>query len=122
MTIDVSDLDRGAGFWGGLLDLAETHRYQEYVWLGEIAPGLELILQQTGDRKLTKNRVHFDIAGEPAAALEQRARDLGAVLVDEVDDPAYALVVMADPDGNEFCISRRPSSPTAARIDRDERR
>jgi catechol 2,3-dioxygenase-like lactoylglutathione lyase family enzyme len=122
VTIDVSDLARGVAFWGGLLGLAETRRYGEYVWLGEIAPGLELILQQTADRKLNKNRVHFDIAGEPPAALEGRALELGAIVVEEVEDPAYALVVMADPDGNEFCIARRSSSSTAARLHREERR
>jgi catechol 2,3-dioxygenase-like lactoylglutathione lyase family enzyme len=122
VTIDVSDLDRGIAFWGGLLDLVETRRYQEYAWLGEVAPGVELILQQTADRKLNKNRVHFDIAGDPPAALEGRARELGAIVVDEVDNPAYALVVMADPDGNEFCISRRPSSTTVAGSTGNERR
>lgn len=109
VTIDVSDLNRGVTFWGGLLGLDEVHRYQEYVWMEEIAPGLPLILQQTRDAKLGKNRVHFEITGDGQGEVEQLALRLGATLVEEVENPAYALVVMADPDGNEFCISRRLS-------------
>lgn len=109
ITVDVSDLDRGSRFWGTLLGLEEVERYQEYLWMGEIAPGLPLILQETGDRKLGKNRVHFDLSGDADGAVERLASALGATLVEEVENPAYALVVMADPDGNEFCISRRLS-------------
>ncbi len=110
--IDVTDLDRGAAFWGGLLGMVERHRFEEYLWLGEVAPGIQLILQQTADPKHGKNRMHVDLTGDPAQKLERTAVDLGAVVVREVDNPAYALVVMADPDGNEFCISREKSPAT----------
>lgn len=94
--------------------MAESRRYQEYLWLGELAPGIELILQRTADSKHGKNRMHVDLTGDPDRLMERRAVELGATVVDEVDNPAYALVVMADPDGNEFCISREKSPAAAA--------
>ncbi len=93
--------------------MEERHRFEEYLWLGEIAPGIELILQQTADLKLAKNRMHVDLTGDPNGEMERKALELGARVVDEVDNPAYALVVMADPDGNEFCISREKSPASA---------
>jgi len=50
------------------------------------------------------------------------APDRRAALDHEGDDPAYALVVMVDPDGNEFSVASRPSATTVARLDREERR
>jgi hypothetical protein len=56
--------------------------------------------------KLTKNRLHLDIA--PTAGHDQRAEvdrlvSLGATRID-IGQGDVSWVVMADPDGNEFCV------------------
>jgi len=59
-----------------------------------------------GDAKRTKNRLHLDIApplGEDQQAEVERVLALGAKRVD-IGQGDVPWVVLADPDGNEFCI------------------
>ena len=113
ITLDVSDLDRSVAFWGSLLGLKEVDRYQQYVWLDDVAPGVSLILQQVDDLHVSKNRMHFELASPDADTVIARVQQLGGARLTDVEDPVYALTVMTDPDGNEFCVSRRPSPAMA---------
>ena len=62
--------------------------------------------QDGGDAKTAKNRLHLDIAppfdGDQQAEVE-RLLDLGATHVD-IGQGDVPWVVLADPDGNEFCV------------------
>ena len=54
-----------------------------------------------GEAKIAKNRVHFDLrAPGPVADEVARLAALGATVLDDGPD----LTVMADPEGNEFCV------------------
>jgi hypothetical protein len=56
--------------------------------------------------KTAKNRVHFDLRPDRDQSAEvRRLESLGARRIDigQVDVP---WVVMADPEGNEFCVLR----------------
>ena len=56
--------------------------------------------------KHTKNRLHLDVAppaGEDQLAAVDRLVSLGATRVD-IGQGSVSWVVMADPDGNEFCV------------------
>jgi Glyoxalase-like domain len=64
---------------------------------------------QVPNAKATKNRLHFDLRGDAVAQpVElQRMLDLGATPV-SVGQPAdVSWVVLADPEGNEFCLLSR---------------
>jgi hypothetical protein len=53
------------------------------------------------EAKIAKNRVHFDLrAPGPVADEVARLAALGATVLDDGPD----LTVMADPEGNEFCV------------------
>ncbi len=52
--------------------------------------------------KTTKNRVHFDLRPDDQQAEVQRLEDLGARRID-IGQSDVTWVVMADPEGNEFC-------------------
>lgn len=109
ITVDVTDLSRGRRFWSRLLGLEVVAENDAYVWLGEVAPGLRLILQRVPEPKTVKNRVHLEISpADPDSAIS-RIEALGGTRIDDVEGPDYALTVMCDPDGNEFCVNRRPS-------------
>ncbi|MEO3887171.1 VOC family protein [Nonomuraea sp. B5E05] len=59
-----------------------------------------LWFQHVPEHKVVKNRLHLDIdAGDPDAEIA-RLTGLGATVVATRDD----WVVMADPEGNEFCV------------------
>jgi len=100
--VDCSDPDRLASFWADVLGRPIAGRKGPYVWL-ERSPGAPgLGFQRVGEVKLGKNRVHLDIAVRDVAAARRRIEDLGGRRV-----PGYergGFLVMADPEGNEFCL------------------
>ena len=51
-------------------------------------------------------RLHLDLRPEDQAAEVQRLEGLGASRISVGQGPEVTWVVMADPDGNEFCILR----------------
>ena len=107
--IDVADLDRSAAFWGGVFNEEVAFRIDEFVFFD--VEDLHVVLQQVPDVKVVKNRSHIDLASEDPEGFISRVEELGGAVVSEVNKPHYSLVVLADPDGNEFCISRTPSHP-----------
>jgi catechol 2,3-dioxygenase-like lactoylglutathione lyase family enzyme len=67
---------------------------------------LPLIFVRVSEVKTTKNRVHLDLASvsvEQQAALVVRLEELGARRLD-IGQGDVSWVVMADPEGNEFCV------------------
>ncbi|MER6344564.1 VOC family protein [Streptomyces sp. NPDC001595] len=68
--------------------------------------GRRLLFQRVPEPKAAKNRLHLDLhPGEGRRADEvERLRGLGASVLREVREPSGAWVVMADPEGNEFCV------------------
>jgi hypothetical protein len=61
-----------------------------------------LCFQQVPEPKAGKNRLHLDVnvAGEPDV---QRLVDAGARVLSRHDEDGQSWVVLADPEGNEFC-------------------
>lgn len=53
-----------------------------------------------------KNRLHLDLRPKDQAAEVARLEQLGARRVDVGQAADASWVVMADPDGNEFCVLR----------------
>ncbi|MFD0776009.1 VOC family protein [Streptomonospora algeriensis] len=79
--------------------------------------GPRLFFQQVPEGKVAKNRVHLDVRAAPGLQAEERMAaleaecdrlvGLGATRVrrTEPEPPMEAgLIVMADPEGNEFCL------------------
>ncbi|WP_405732898.1 hypothetical protein OG885_18990 [Streptomyces sp. NBC_00028] len=68
--------------------------------------GRRLLFQRVPEEKTGKNRLHLDLhPGDGLRAAEvERLTGLGARVLREVREPSGAWVVMADPEGNEFCV------------------
>jgi hypothetical protein len=68
--------------------------------------GRRLLFQRVPEPKSGKNRLHLDLhPGEGRRAAEvERLKGLGASVLREVKEPSGQWVVMADPEGNEFCV------------------
>ncbi len=64
-------------------------------------PGI--IFEPVGDAKRGKNRVHLDFRPADQEAEVRRLLGLGATRVD-IGQGAVSWVVLADPEGNEFCV------------------
>ncbi|MFD7552535.1 VOC family protein [Streptomyces sp. NPDC059816] len=68
--------------------------------------GRRLLFQRVPEPKTVKNRLHIDVhtpSGERATE-EARLIALGASVLHRVTEPAGGWVLMADPEGNEFCL------------------
>ncbi|WP_405647234.1 VOC family protein [Streptomyces sp. NBC_00019] len=68
--------------------------------------GRRLLFQRVPEEKTAKNRLHLDLhPGEGKRASEvERLTGLGASVLREVKEAGGEWVVMADPEGNEFCV------------------
>ena len=65
-----------------------------------------LLFIKAPDAKSAKNRLHLDLRPDDRDAEVARLEALGAKRVDIGQGPDVTWVVMADPDGNEFCVLR----------------
>jgi catechol 2,3-dioxygenase-like lactoylglutathione lyase family enzyme len=114
IVIDCSQLDRSAEFWTGVLgyvrDGVASGRYQSL--LPGNGQGAEILLQQVPEGKHAKNRVHLDLRTREFESEMQRLTSLGArVLTEEpVAESGWRWHILADPDGNEFCVLEPPVS------------
>jgi DNA-binding SARP family transcriptional activator len=67
----------------------------------EPGEGPNLWFAKVPEGKTAKNRMHFDLRAPGSIAQEvERLTNLGAAVLHGTDD----LVVMQDPEGNEFCV------------------
>ena len=68
-------------------------------------PGLRLWFQKVPEPKQGKNRMHLDIQVSEVQPELDRLLGLGAtVVVPTHDDSGFVTTVLADPQGNEFCL------------------
>lgn len=70
--------------------------------LEDIAP--DILFIKVPNSKRTKNRMHFDLRPDDQVAEVARVERLGATKVDIGQSGDLPWIVMADPEGNEFCI------------------
>ncbi len=112
VTVDCHNPARVADFWAEVLDWEVTQASDTDVVVEPRNRGLVLspvlLFLKAPDTKVIKNRLHFDLRPDNQAVEVARAEALGATRVEigQSADPATTWVVMADPEGNEFCILR----------------
>jgi hypothetical protein len=101
IVVDSAEPERIATWWSRALDGAELSDNAEHFggwWpLLHATPDAVLTLDfvPVPEPKLVKNRVHWDVYGDPAELLDRGATHLW-------DRPGW--VTLADPEGNEFCV------------------
>jgi hypothetical protein len=72
--------------------------------------GPRLGFQKVADPTPGKNRVHLDLhAADPATAVDDLVA-AGATFVARHDAGSFRWAVLADPDGNQFCVTEPPGS------------
>jgi catechol 2,3-dioxygenase-like lactoylglutathione lyase family enzyme len=108
-TIDVEDLDVMVAFWSAALgyEVEQGDDGSAKLWPpGQSSPAAPTVwLQGSGTAKRGKNRLHLDLVadGDPAAEV-RRLLGLGARRVDVGQTGSEGFTVLADPEGNEFCV------------------
>jgi predicted enzyme related to lactoylglutathione lyase len=108
-TLDVHDVDRMAQFWSAALGYRIEHGDDGDAHLRPEADGLSVWLQPTDRSKTVKNRNHPDLVVDGGDIETEVARllALGAARADVGQKGDEGFTVLADPEGNEFCLLHR---------------
>ncbi|MFJ6619195.1 VOC family protein [Kitasatospora sp. NPDC091335] len=118
VAIDCADAYGLARFWSGVTgrpleaDCRPGDRETQVL----LAGGLVLYFNEVPEAKTVKNRVHLCLRPETSRDEEvERLFGLGATLVADHRKPDGAgWAILADPEGNEFCVLRSESDRAAA--------
>jgi hypothetical protein len=110
VVVDTADCERLARFWSEALGWRITYRSPDE-WVieppegsAEVDVAPDILFVKVPESKTVKNRLHFDLRPRDQEGQVNRLIGLGAsrVNVGQPDDVTW--VVMADPEGNEFCV------------------
>jgi predicted enzyme related to lactoylglutathione lyase len=106
VAVDSKDPEALARFWSEVLNFEIVDSSPEEVLArprGGLGPNV--IFLKVPDDKVVKNRLHFDLRPVDKEAEVARVLGLGATRVD-IGQGDVTWEVLADPEGNEFCILR----------------
>ena len=104
IVIDVNELETCARFWSQVLAAEILFQDESYIRLGRKGERPTVLLQKVPERHTEKNRVHIDLDVSDLEGAARRVQDLGGQKIRHVSEYGIEWVVMADPDGNEFCL------------------
>ncbi len=130
ITIDCHDADAMSRFWSTALGYvtepppAGFSSWEDFLRANDIsvppagsisaivdpdAVGPRLLFLRVPEPKIVKNRVHLDVRAGASDAEKQakidELKNAGAVEIRRVEDLGQWWMVMADPEGNEFCVT-----------------
>ena len=114
--VDSTDPSRIARFWEDALGWRRTEDTPDEVVLEpplgtrENGASPDLAFLRVPESKTVKNRLHIDLRPDDQAAEVERLEALGARRTSVGQGAESTWVVLADPDGNEFCVLR-PRTP-----------
>jgi hypothetical protein len=122
-TIDCHDAYRLSEWWKpvlGYVDLEDDPNEpgHEECMIRDPETGHLLLFLEVPDEKTVKNRLHFDLRPREGSRDDElaRLREHGATEVLDMRErfgPGTGWVVLADPEGNEFCILRSEAEQSA---------
>jgi hypothetical protein len=110
VVIDSHDCELLARFWSDAIGWRITYQSDDE-WVleppegspaNDVAP--DILFVKVPDDKTTKNRLHLDLRPKDQGFEVERILGLGATRVDIGQSDEVTWVVLADPEGNEFCI------------------
>jgi predicted enzyme related to lactoylglutathione lyase len=102
VTIDCGDAQTLAAFWTEATGHAIAADHDGFVVpAGE---GIAIGLQQVPEPRQGKNRVHVDFRTDDRDTEVERLVALGATVLGESAVPGLRWTVLADPEGNQFCV------------------
>jgi glyoxalase superfamily protein len=119
LVVDCHDPERLAAFWCEVLDFKVIDRSEDKVEIGSWVPTVEdfrarqmpptlLFIQVPEGKTVVKNRLHIDVCPIDGSTEDEVTRllGLGATKTDVGQGSDRDWEVMADPEGNEFCVLR----------------
>ena len=110
----VRDVPRAIEFWCAALNYRPVRPPSEdwAILVPETGGGPQLAISIVSSDAASHQRHHLDLYARDAAAEIERLLGLGARRVDWRYPPGADYVVLADPDGNTFCVVEKPEAPS----------
>ena len=103
--INTTDMDAGVAFWTAALGYAVRDADPTFAVLTDPRRRWSNVsLQLSDEPKHGRNRLHLDLYADDQPAEVTRLEALGARRIPWEYAPDADYVVLADPDGNEFCV------------------
>jgi predicted enzyme related to lactoylglutathione lyase len=109
IVMDVNDLEMCGKFWSRVLGADVLYQDERYLQIGNKGERPTLLLQKVPERNKGKNRVHIDLDVHDLDEAVNRVQGLGGHKLRQIKEHGIEWVVMADPDGNEFCLVKHSS-------------
>jgi predicted enzyme related to lactoylglutathione lyase len=110
VVIDVADHDVVVPFWSAALGWTVHPINEQFVGLrapADEAIGFDILFQKVPEPKLAKNRAHIDFDAADMDAEVARLIGLGGSKVAAHSLGSFRWTIVADPEGNEFCVTIR---------------
>jgi hypothetical protein len=114
VTIDAVDPVTLAAFWCAALDWEQRVDEDGDIWIepSDDHPEFDrvkpLLVVRANELKAGKNRLHLDLIPDDQEREVERLESLGASRPDIGQTGNESWVVLADPEGNEFCVLDEP--------------
>ncbi len=111
IVVDAEDPARLARWWAEALGYVIVHENADEVEIRRSRHELPGLLFGTApEAKTVKNRLHIDLRPDDQEAEVERLVDMGARRAD-IGQRDVSWVVLADPEGNEFCVLTAKKRP-----------
>jgi predicted enzyme related to lactoylglutathione lyase len=105
ITFDTTDPEKAAQWWADAAGGQVTSYVPGEFVAVERRPGPKLLFQKVPDPTPGKNRVHLDFTAADLDAEVNRLVNLGASETGRHSIGDFGWVVLADPEGNAFCVT-----------------
>lgn len=109
VVIDCNDFDRMFVFWRDALGYVPRDEPEDdwVVLRDPLGSNVNVSLQVVPEPRVGKNRLHLDLYTEDRDAEIERLLGLGATIHPRTPEPDEDFVVLADPEGNLFCVIQK---------------
>ncbi|MCL2089991.1 MAG: VOC family protein [Micrococcales bacterium] len=115
VTFDTTDAPALAAWWAEQTGGAVVDDMAPFFVMVTTPTGVDLGFQKVPDPTPGKNKLHLDCGSADPAAEVDRLVAAGATFVAVHDEiPDFTWTVLADPDGNQFCVAALPEAPQPA--------
>ena len=106
IVIDCNDFETVLAFWQAVLGYEQKYFVKDdfAILVDPRGENVNVSVQKVPEARVGKNRLHLDLYAEDQEAEVQRILELGATRHPRTPEPDEDFVVLADPDGNLFCV------------------
>lgn len=109
VVINVTDLEAEKAFWSAVLGVGVAREFPGFCWLEpQHEGGVSVALQASPEPGHADGRLHLDLATDDLDGAQARIEELGGSHVEDHEIMGFAWRIMADPEGNRFCIAVAP--------------